>query len=400
MAIDRAKRLGLDVGNMERQVDAMERYVNQMRDMPPHPELVNFISSQTAMLSQNFEKLVSSSLNPLINSIQRLVSVLYGALTRPDQIVQWFRENMRTIQGTLGKFSPQLTEALMKAIGTGAQITHATAVDGLRILADALEDTLNNLKREFGDFPEVAGLLTMFEGAVNALRQRSEALSNVSNVLRSIYDKIGRAIKEDPLKGLSPIQIQRLRLQEAGLRLREIANQLSAARLNLAQEMFDWRKQNANISNALRFLGILVSMKARLGKYEDALTAATTLADILNDLKKLEDSDKDLPPEMVGAVKVIKDVVSDKANELVNALQGKKKPSPDQVDTMIRDLLRQLGIILGSFEPEPQPTQQPRQQPATGGGRPTRPQTGGTRPTNQPQTRPTYRGAIGGFLTD
>jgi hypothetical protein len=141
-------------------------------------------------------------------------------------------------------------------------------------------------------------------------------------------------------------------------------------------------------------------MRARLGKYEDALTAATTLADILNDLAKLEDSDKDLPPEMVGAIKVIKDVVLDKANELVNALQGKKKPNPDQVDTMIRDLLRQLGIILGSFEPEPQPTQQPRQQPATGGGRPTRPQTGGTRPTNQPQTRPTYRGAIGGFLTD
>jgi hypothetical protein len=164
--------------------------------------------------------------------------------------------------------------------------------------------------------------------------------------------------------------------------------------------MFDWRKQNANISNALRFLGILVSMRVRLGKYEDALTAATTLADILNDLAKLEDSDKDLPPEMVGAIKAIKDVVLDKANELVNALQGKKKPSPDQVDTMIRDLLRQLGIILGSFETEPQPTQQPSQRPTTVGGRPTRPQTGGTRPTTQPQTRPTYRGAIGGFLTD
>jgi hypothetical protein len=164
--------------------------------------------------------------------------------------------------------------------------------------------------------------------------------------------------------------------------------------------MFNWRKQNEYISSALRFLGILVSAKARLGKYEDALTAATTLADILNDLAKLEDSDKDLPPEMVGAIKAIKDVVLDKANELVNALQGKKKPNFDQVDTMIRDLLRQLGIILGSFETEPQPTQQPSQRPTTVGGRPTRPQTGGTRPTTQPQTRPTYRGAIGGFLTD
>jgi hypothetical protein len=399
-AIDRARKLGWDVGNIERQLNAMAQYVDQMRDIPPNPELVNFISTQLTNLSQNFERLVSGTLNPLVTSIQRLVTRLYDALTRPDQVIQWFRENQRAIQSTLGKFSPELTSALMRTIGTGAQVTHAAMVDGLRILADALEDTLNKLKSEFGDFPEVIAPLTLLEGAVNALRERAEALSKVSNVLRSIYDKIGQVIKEDPLKGISPAQMQRLRLQEWGLRLRELATQLSRARLRLSEEMFNWRKQNAYISNALRFLGILVSAKARLGKYEDALTVATTLADILNDLAKLEDSDKDLPPEMVGAIKAIKDVVLDKANELVNALRGKKKPNPDQVDTMIRDLLRQLGILLGSFEPEPQQTQQPSPRPTTGGGRTTRPQTGVTRPTTQSQTRPTYRGAIGGFLTD
>jgi uncharacterized protein YukE len=399
-AIDRARKLGWDVGNIERQLNTMAQYVDQIRDMPPHPELVNLISSQLTNLSQNFERLVSNTLNPLANSIQRLVGRLYDALTRPDQVVQWFRENMRTIQSTLGKFSPELTSALMRTIGTGAQVTHAAMVDGLRILADALEDTLNKLKSEFGDFPEVIAPLTLLEGAVNALRERSEALSRISNVLRGIYDKIGQAIKEDPLKGISPAQMKRFRLQEWGLRLRELATQLSRARLRLSEEMFDWRKQNANISNALRFLGILVSMKARLGRYDEALATATTLTDILSDLVKLEDDEDKLSPEMVGAVKVIKDVVLDKANELVRALQGKRKPKPDQVDTMIRDLLRQLGIILGSFEPEPQPTQQPIQRPAAGGGRPTRPQTGGTRPTTQPPTRPTYRGAVGGFLTD
>jgi hypothetical protein len=380
MAIDRAKRLGLDVGNMERQVDTMERYVNQMRDMPPHPELVNFISSQTAMLSQNFEKLVSSSLNPLINSIQRLVSVLYGALTRPDQIVQWFRENSRIIQGTLGKFSPQLTETLLRTIGTGSQVTYAAMVDGLRILADALEDTLNNLKREFGDFPEVTTPLTMLEGGVNALRQRAEALSKVSNTLRSIYDKIGQAIKEDPLKGISPAQMQRFELQERRLLLEDLRRKLSEANLRLREEMFDWRKQNANISNALRFLGILVSMKARLGIYDKALVSANTLAGILSDLAKLEDAEGELPPEMVGAAKVIRDVVLQKANELVGAIQGKKKP--DQIDGLIQDLLRQFGIIFIPPETTPQPTQQPSPRPATGGGRQTRPQTGGTRPHN------------------
>jgi hypothetical protein len=273
-------------------------------------------------------------------------------------------------------------------------------VDGLRILADALDDTLNKLKSEFGDFPEVIAPLTLLEGAVNALRERAEALSKVSNVLRSIYDKIGQAIKEDPLKGISPIQIQRLALQERRLQIEDLRNKINQARLRLSEEMFDWRKQNANINNALRLLGILVSMKARLGRYDDALVTATTLADILNDLAKLEDSDKDLPPKMVGAIKAIKDVVLDKSNELVNALQGKKKPNPDQVDTMIRDLLRQLGIILGSFEPEPQQIQQPSPRPTTGGGRTTHPQAGVTRPTTQHQTRPTYRGAIGGFLTD
>jgi hypothetical protein len=305
---------------------------------------------------------------------------------------------MRTIQGTLGKFSPELTSALMRTIGTGAQVTHAAMVDGLRILADALEDTLNKLKSEFGDFPEIIAPLTLLEGAVNALRERSEALRKVSDVLRSIYDKIGQAIKEDPLKGISPTQMQRFRLQEWGLRLRELATQLSRARLRLSEEMFDFRKQNAYISNALRFLGILVGVKARLGRYDDALVRATTLADILSDLAKLKDDEDKLPPEMVGAAKVISDVVLDKANELVNALKGKKKP--DQIDTMIRDLLRQLGIVFGSFEPELQPTQQPSQRPTTGVGRPTRSQTGATRPTTQPQTRPTYKKAIGGFLTD
>jgi DNA repair exonuclease SbcCD ATPase subunit len=399
-AIERARRLGWDVGNIERQLNAIAQYVEQMRDMPPNPELANFISSQLTKLPQDFERLVSNTLNPLATSIQRLVGRLYDALTRPDQVLQWFRENMRVIQNTLGKFSPELTSTLMRTIGTTAQATHVAMVDGLRILADALDDTLNKLKSEFGDFPEVIAPLTLLEGAINALRERSEALSRIANVLRSIYDKVGQAIKEDPLKGISPAQMQRFRLQEWGLRLRDLARQLNEARLRLAEEMFDWRKQNANISNALRFLGILVSMKARLGKYEDALVAATTLADILNDLAKLEDTDKELSPEIVGAVKVIKDVVLGKANELVNALQGKKKPEPDQVDTMIRDLLRQLGILLSSFEPEPQPTRQPSPRPTTGGGGTTRPQAGGTRPTTQPQTRPTYRGAIGGFLTD
>jgi hypothetical protein len=398
MAISRAKRLGWNVESMERQLDAIEQYVNQMRDMPPNPELVNFISSQLPNLSQNFERLVSNTLNPLANSIQRLVGRLYDALTRPDQIVQWFRENMRTIQGTLGKFSPQLTETLLRTIGTGAQVTHAAMVDGLRILADALEDTLNNLKREFGDFPEVTTPLTMLEGGVNALRQRAEALSKVSNTLRSIYDKIGQAIKEDPLKGISPAQMQRFELQERRLLLEDLRRKLSEANLRLREEMFDWRKQNANISNALRFLGILVSMKARLGIYDKALVSANTLAGILSDLAKLEDAEGELPPEMVGATKVIRDVVLQKANELVDAIRGKKKP--DQIDELIRDLLRQLGVTFSSFEPEPQPTQQPRQRPTTGGGRQTRPQTGGTRPATQTQTRPTYRGAIGGFLTD
>jgi hypothetical protein len=238
----------------------------------------------------------------------------------------------------------------------------------------------------------------MLEGGVNALRQRAEALSKVSNTFRSIYDKIGQAIKEDPFKGISPVQIQRLGLQERRLRLEELRTQLSAARLRLSEEMFDWRKQNANISNALRFLSILVSMRARLGKYEDALTAATTLTDILSDLAKLADAEGELDAEMVGVTKVIRDVVLQKANELVDAIRGKKKP--DQIDELIRDLLRQLGVTFSSFEPEPQPTQQPRQRPTTGGGRQTRPQTGGTSPATQTQTRPTYRGAIGGFLTD
>jgi hypothetical protein len=398
MAISRAKRLGWNVESMERQLDAIEQYVNQMRDMPPNPELVNFISSQLPNLSQNFERLVSSALNPLTNSIQRLVGRLYDALTRPDQIVQWFRENSRIIQGTLGKFSPQLTETLLRTIGTGSQVTHAAMVDGLRILADALEDTLNNLKREFGDFPEVTTPLTMLEGAVNALRQRAEALSKVSNTLRSIYDKIGQAIKEDPFKGISPAQMQRFELQERRLLLEDLRRKLSEANLRLREEMFDWRKQNANISNALRFLGILVSMKARLGIYDKALVSANTLAGILSDLAKLEDAEGELPPEMVGATKVIRDVVLQKANELVGAIQGKKKP--DQIDGLIQDLLRQFGIIFIPPETTPQPTQQPSPRPATGGGRQTRPQTGGTRPTTQTQTRPTYRGAIGGFLTD
>jgi DNA repair exonuclease SbcCD ATPase subunit len=397
-AIDRAERLGLNVANMKRQLDAIAQYIDQMKDMPPNPEFVNFISSQLSNLSRDFEKLVSSVLNSLTNSIQRLVGRLYDTLTRPDQVIQWFRENMRTIQSTLGKFSPELTSALMRTIGTGAQVTHAAMVDGLRILADALEDTLNKLKSEFGDFPEVAGPLAMLEGAVNALRQRSEALGKISNVFRSIYDKIGQAIKEDPLKGISPVQIQRLGLQERRLRLEELRTQLSAARLRLSEEMFNWRKQNANISNALRFLSILVSTKARLGRYDEALSTATTLADILNDLAQLADEEDKLDAEMVGTVKVIKDIVSQKANELVNAVKGRKKP--DQIDELIRDLLRQLGVTFGSFEPEPQPTQQPRPRPVTGGGRPTRPQTGGTGTTTQPQTRPTYRGAIGGFLTD
>jgi hypothetical protein len=397
-AIDRARRLGWNVENIERQLDAAAQYVNQMRDMPPNPELVNFISSLLTNLSQNFERLVSNTLTPLANSIQRLVGRLYDALTRPDQVLQWFRENIRAIQSTLGKFSPELTSALMRTIGTGAQVTHAAMVDGLRILADALEDTLNKLKSEFGDFPEVATPLAMLEGAVNALRQRSEALSKISNTLRSIYDKIGQAIKEDPLKGISPTQIQRFALQERALMLRDLTRKLSEARLRLQEEMFDWRKQNANISNALRFLSILVSMRARLGKYEDALTAATTLAGILADLAQLADEEDQLDAEMMGTVKVIRDIVSQKANELVNAIRGKKKP--DQIDELIRDLLRQFGITFGSFEPEPQPVQQPSQRPTTGGERPTRPQTGGTSPTTQPPTRPTYRGAIGGFLTD
>ena len=397
-AIDRARRLGWNVENIERQLDAMAQYVNQMRDMPPNPELINFISSQLTNLSQNFERLVSNTLNPLATSIQRLVARLYDALTRPDQVIQWFRENMRTIQSTLGKFSPELTSALMRTIGTGAQVTHATMVDSLRILADALEDALNKLKSEFGDFPEINAPLALLEGAVNALRERSEALHKISDVLRSIYDKIGQVIKEDPLKGMSPTQIQRFRLQEWGLRLRELATQLSRARLRLSEEMFDWRKQNENIKNALRYLGILVSMRARLGKYTDALEKATALVDILNDIAKLEDNENELPPEMLGAVKVIRDVVLSKANELVNALQGKKKPEPNQIDTMIADLLRQLGILFGPFET--QPIQQPSQRPAAEGGRLTRPQTGRTRPATQPSTRPTYRGAIGGFLTD
>jgi hypothetical protein len=168
--------------------------------------------------------------------------------------------------------------------------------------------------------------------------------------------------------------------------------------LRLREEMFDWRKQNANISNALRFLGILVSMKARLGRYDEALVSANTLAGILSDLAKLEDAEGELPPEMVGAAKVIRDVVLQKANELVDVIKGKKKP--DQIDELIQDLLRQFGIIFIPPETTPQPTQQPSPRPATGGGRQTRPQTGGTRPTTQTQTRPTYRGAIGGFLTD
>jgi hypothetical protein len=298
--------------------------------------------------------------------------------------------------------------------------------DGLLMLADALTETIERLKTDFGDFPQVAALVSMVEPLVGELRRKAQDLHTLAQTLERVYDQVGEALAKDPLRGMSEAQWQRLAMQQRNLQLREWGlrlqaerNEIAKARLRLAEQMFDWRQQQANIGRALQTLGLMLRLHTQRGDYDNALRTAGTLANILSDLGNLDKLENLglLSPELAGAVKVLRQVSEIQLNALLSELQNAQqksqkgaKVSPDPIVQRVDELLNTLLLSLGlpplltsegqptSSPPPPSPGQgqvprQGRQLPNPV-GRPAAP-----RPSpSPPPARPSYRDVLGGGL--
>jgi tetratricopeptide (TPR) repeat protein len=425
-AIERAKNLRVNVAPLETQLKQLERLTTMMEDMPTNPELLNVISRQTTQITTELERLVREALRPIETSLQRLASFIYAQFGNRDQLRSWFRDAMRTLPQVLGRFSPQLTQALLQGMGDIEKANDKAVADGLLMLADALTETIERLKTDFGDFPQVAALVSMVEPLVGELRRKAQDLHTLAQTLERVYDQVGEALAKDPLRGMSEAQWRRLAMQERGLQLREWGlrlqaerNEIAKARLRLAEQMFDWRQQQANIGRALQTLGLMVRVHTIRGDYDNALRAAGTLANILSDLGNLDKLENLglLSPELAGAVKVLRQVSEIQLNTLLSELQNAQqksrkgtKVSPDPILQRVDELLNTLLLSLGVpslLAPEGQPTSSPpppspgqgqvmrqgRQLP-TPVGRPAAP-----RPSpSPPPARPSYRDVLGGGL--
>jgi tetratricopeptide (TPR) repeat protein len=426
-AIKRAEQLGINVTHLETQLEQLERLTTMMADMPPNPDLLNVISRQTTQMTTDLERLVRDALRPIETSLQRLASFIYAQFGNRDQLRSWFRDTVRTLPQVLGRFSPQLTQSLLQGIGDIEKANDKAIADGLVMLADALTETIERLKTDFGDFPQVAALIGMVEPLVGELRRKAQDLRTLAQTLESVYDRVAEALAKDPLMGMSEAQWRRLAMQERGLQLREWGlrlqaerNEIAKARLRLAEQMFDWRQQQANIGRALQTLGLMVRVHTQRGDYDNAIRTAGTLANILSDLGNLDKLENLglLSPELAGAVKVLRQVSEVQLNALLSELQNAQqksqkgaKASPDprilqRVDELLNTLLLSLGLP-PLLAPEGQPTSPPptpssgqeqvtrqgRQLP-TPRGRPTAP-----RPVSPPSpARPSYRDVLGGGL--
>lgn len=425
-AIERAKNLRVNVAPLETQLEQLERLTTMMEDMPTNPELLNVISRQTTQITTELERLVREALRPIETSLQRLASFIYAQFGNRDQLRSWFRDAMRTLPQVLGRFSPQLTQALLQGMGDIEKANDKAIADGLLMLADALTETIERLKTDFGDFPQVVALVSMVEPLVGELRRKAQDLHTLAQTLERVYDQVGEALAKDPLRGMSEAQWQRLAMQQRNLQLREWGlrlqaerNEIAKARLQLAEQMFDWRQQQANIGRALQTLGLMLRLHTQRGDYDNALRTAGTLANILSDLGNLDKLENLglLSPELAGAVKVLRQVSEIQLNALLSELQNAQqksqkgtKVSPDPIVQRVDELLNTLLLSLGlpplltsegqptSSPPPPSPGQgqvprQGRQLPIPV-GRPAAP-----RPSpSPPPARPSYRDVLGGGL--
>jgi len=439
-AIERASNLRVNVAPLETQLKQLEQLTTMMEDMPTNPELLNVISRQTTQITTELERLVREALRPIETSLQRLASFIYAQFGNRDQLRSWFRDAMRTLPQVLGRFSPQLTQSLLQSMGDIEKANDKAIADGLLMLADALTETIERLKTDFGDFPQVAALVSMVEPLVGELRRKAQDLHTLAQTLEKIYDQVAEALAKDPLRGMSEAQWQRLVMQQRNLQLRErglrlqaerneIAkarlwleaerNEIAKARLRLAEQMLDWRQQQANIGRLLQTLGLMLRLHTQQGDYNNALRIAGTLANILSDLGNLDKLENLglLSPELAGAVKVLRQVSEIQLNALLSELQNAQqksqkgtKVSPDPIVQRVDELLNTLLLSLGLpplLTPEGQPTSTPsttsprqEQVPKQGRqlpipvGKPVAP-----RPSpSSPPARPSYRDVLGGGL--
>jgi hypothetical protein len=437
-AIERAKNLRVNAAPLETQLEQLERLTTMMQDMPTNPELLNVISRQTTQIATELERLVREALRPIETSLQRLASFIYAQFGNRDQLRSWFRDTMRTLPQVLGRFSPQLTQSLLQSMGDIEKANDKAIADGLLMLADALTETIERLKTDFGDFPQVTALVSMVEPLVGELRRKAQDLHTLTQTLERVYDQVGEALAKDPLMGMSEAQWRRLAMQERNLQLRELGlrlqaelrkwglglqaerNEIAKARLRLAEQMFDWRQQQANLGRALQTLGLMLRLHIQRGDYNNALRTAGTLANILSDLGNLDKLENLglLSPELAGAAKVLRQISEVQLNALLSELQNTQQKSqkgtqvsPDprilqRVDELLNTLLLSLGLP-PLLAPEGQPTSPP---PTSPSGQEQMPRQGrqlpiperrpaAPRPSTSPSpARPSYRDVLGGGL--